>query len=141
MARTEYTGRATRNGDWWAISIAGVPGAHTQVRRLDKAVDTARDLLSLLLDADPDSFDVRVDADLTQPERVALEGIDHAKANYEAARAEVTRRQIEAAALLVKDEGLTVRDAAILMGVSYQRVAELTDVMQDDEIEVVAEPA
>ncbi len=141
MARTEYTGRATRNGDWWAISIAGVLGAHTQVRRLDKAEDAARDMLSLLLDADPDSFDVRVDADLTQPERVALEGIDHAKANYEAARAEFARRQIEAAVLLVRDEGLTVRDAAILMGVSYQRVAQLTDAMKDDETQAVPEPA
>jgi DNA-directed RNA polymerase specialized sigma subunit len=124
--RKLYTGRAIRADGWWAISIAGFPGAHTQARRLDKAESSARDMLSLLLDKAPDSFDVEIVPDLTDPERLALEGIDEAKANYELAKVQITRRQREAAALLVKGEGLTIRDAGAIMGISYQRIAQLT---------------
>jgi DNA-directed RNA polymerase specialized sigma subunit len=93
---------------------------------LDKAESAARDMLSLLLDKAPDSFEVEIVPDLTDPERLALEGIDEAKANYELAKVQITRRQREAAALLVKDQGLTIRDAGAIMGISYQRIAQLT---------------
>ncbi len=126
MDRTLYTARAQRDGNWWAISVAGLPGALTQVRRLDQAEAMTREVIALVLDVPEDSFDVQVVPDLTEPQRAAMDELDQAKANYAAAAARVTERQQDVASLLVRDEGLTVRDAAVLLGVSYQRVSQLT---------------
>jgi hypothetical protein len=78
--KTKYTARATRAGKWWAISVLGVQGAHTQVRRLDQAEATTRDLLSLLLDATENSFDVEIVPELNDEEREALDTIERARA-------------------------------------------------------------
>lgn len=126
MSRALYSARAQRDGNWWAISVAGLPGALTQVRRLDQAEAMTREVIALVLDAPEDSFDVQVVPDLTEPQRAAMDELDQAKASYAAAAAAVTERQQDVAALLVRDEGLTVRDAAVLLGVSYQRVSQLT---------------
>lgn len=120
MARKLYTASARRSGDWWAISVDGLLGAHTQVRRLDQAEAMAREVISLVLDVSEDSFDVRVTPELTRPQRAALNDLERAKANYADAAAEMTRRQREIAGLLVKENGLTVRDAAALLGVSFR---------------------
>jgi hypothetical protein len=126
MTRTLYTARAQRDGKWWAISVAGLPGALTQVRRLDQAEAMAREVIALVLDVPEDSFDVSVTPDLTRPQRAALDALDQAKANYEKAAAAMTKRQQDVAALLVRKDGLTVRDAAEVLGVSFQRVSQLT---------------
>jgi len=47
-----------RSGRWWLIDIPEAPAAHSQARRLDQADDVACDLIALLTDADPGSFDV-----------------------------------------------------------------------------------
>ena len=70
MDRTLYTARAQRDGNWWTISVAGLPGALTQVRRLDQAEAMTREVIALVLDVPEDSFDVQVVPDLTEPQRV-----------------------------------------------------------------------
>jgi hypothetical protein len=125
-ARKLYTASARRSGGWWAISVDGLAGAHTQVRRLDQAEAMAREVIALVLDTPGDSFDVLVTPELTRPQRAALNDLERAKANYAEASAEMTRRQREVAGLLVKKDGLTVRDAATVLGVSFQRVSQLT---------------
>lgn len=129
MARKLYTASARRSGGWWAISVDGLPGAHSQVRRLDQAEAMAREVIAHVLDTPGDSFDVLVTPELTRPQRAALNDLERAKANYAEAAAEMTRRQREVAGLLVKKDGLTVRDAATVLGVSFQRVSQLTSEM------------
>jgi len=126
MTRTLYTARAQRDGKWWAVSVAGLPGALTQVRRLDQAEAMAREVIAMVLDVSEDAFDVTVTPDLTKPQRAALDALNQAKANYEKAAAAVTKRQQDVTALLVRKDGLTVRDAAEVLGVSFQRVSQLT---------------
>ncbi len=126
MSRTLYTARAKRDGKWWSISVADLPGALTQVRRLDQAEAMAREVIALVLDVPEDAFDVMVTPDLTESQRAALDALDEAKANYEKAAAAMTKRQQDVAALLVREDGLTVRDAAEVLGVSFQRVSQLT---------------
>ena len=130
-ARTLYTARAQRADGWWAISVAGLPGAHTQARRLDQAQKVARELISMILDVPADSFDVQVVADLEEPAKAAMDQLDQAKANYEKAQEAVAIAQREVAAELMT-QGLTVRDAGEVMGISFQRVSQLNifDVMQ-----------
>ena len=124
--RTLYTGRAKRVNGGWAISIDGFDSAHAQVRRLDKAEDTARNLVAHLLDVSSDSFDASIGPELTDSERRALESIARAKESYELAKGEIISRQRAAAIQLTKTDGLSVRDAGAIMGLSYQRVAQLT---------------
>jgi predicted RNase H-like HicB family nuclease len=121
---TLYTARAERVDGWWAITVAGFPGAHTQVRRLDQAEAATKDLISLLMDAEPGSFDVRVDPDIEVPARAAMDELDQAKANYDKAQESFAIKRREAALALT--EQMTVRDAGYLLELSHQRVAQLT---------------
>ena len=124
--RSSFNCRATRVDGWWAISVDGLPGAHTQARRLDKAEAAARHILSLLFDRTPDCFDVTVSAELSREERDALDQIAEARERYEVAKSEMAIAQRSAVSLLVDQEGLTIRDAGVIMGVSYQRIAQLS---------------
>jgi len=124
--RSSFICRATRVDGWWAISVDGLPGAHTQARRLDKAEAAARHMWSLLFDRSPDCFDVTVSVELSREERDALDRIAEARERYEVAKSEVAIAQRSAVSLLVDQEGLTIRDAWVIMGVSYQRIAQLS---------------
>lgn len=123
--RSTYTAECRRSDDWWAISIPELPGVFTQARRLDRAEQTARNAIALFNDVDQNSFDVSVvavrpdsvQADLEQYERLRTETIELAE--------RVRRAGHDLAVRLVEDEQLTVRDAGVLLGVSYQRVAQL----------------
>ena len=126
MGHQLYKARAKRDGKWWAISVAGLPGALTQARRLDQAEARTREVIALVLDVPKDSFDVTVTPDLTEPQRTAMDALDQAKANYAAAAEAMAAWQRELATQLVKRDGLTVRDAAEVIGVSFQRVSQLT---------------
>jgi hypothetical protein len=55
-----YRVKARRNGEWWALIVPGVPGAFTEVRRLDQAQPTIREVISRLLEVPQDSFDVEI---------------------------------------------------------------------------------
>ena len=59
-----YTATCRRVGDWWAISVPGIKGVHTQAKRLDQVDVMARDAIAVMLDVDPASFHVRVEPDV-----------------------------------------------------------------------------
>jgi DNA-directed RNA polymerase specialized sigma subunit len=124
--RKVYTARAQREGKWWAISVEGLPGALSQVRRLDQAEAMAREVIALVLDLPEDSFDVVVTPELNEKHREALAELERAKEQYAESMAALAERQQRATLLLVRDAGLTVRDAATVLGVSFQRVSQLT---------------
>lgn len=65
MMRQHYRVRAERSGRWWAIEVPGVPNAVSQARRIDQLEDMAREVVALLLEVDPDSFDL--DIELVSP--------------------------------------------------------------------------
>jgi DNA-directed RNA polymerase specialized sigma24 family protein len=124
--RKVYTARAQREGKWWAISIEGLPGALSQVRRLDQAEAVAREVIALVLDVPDDSFDVVVAPELGEEYRDAIAELNRAKDQYAESMAALAERQEKVTLLLVRDGGLTVRDAATVLGVSFQRVSQLT---------------
>jgi len=115
-----------RTGRWWLIDVPGVPAAHSQARRLDQAEDVARDLIALLTDADPGSFDVDIAVQLPAEVRADLD-------RAEELRQEAARSQHEAAALArsaarrLHDDGLPLRDIGKLLQVSHQRAHQLVD--------------
>jgi predicted RNase H-like HicB family nuclease len=119
-----YTARAIRSGKWWAITIDGVKGAHSQAKRLDQVESNAREVIALMTDEDPETFEVEVVHELPDEWREVLE-------HYLALSNEVGdmhRRLAEAQDFTVTrliDSGLTVRDVGTIMGLSFQRVAQV----------------
>jgi len=121
---TRFTVRARRVGSWWALDVDGLPGVRTQVRRIDQAEVMVREAIAGVLDVTSDSFEIVLAPDLPAPVRAIVDQATTARslaAQAQDAAAQLTR---DAARRLVA-EGLTVRDAGVLLGVSHQRIAQL----------------
>ncbi|HYZ56192.1 MAG TPA: hypothetical protein VE733_22195 [Streptosporangiaceae bacterium] len=126
-----------QSGRWWVLSVPEVPGAHSQARRLEQAGDVARDLIALMTDEAPDSFEL--DVHLKIPEDIRRE-LDQSAA----LREEATRAQAEAARLSrdaarrLHDQGLPLRDVGEVLGVSFQRAKQLVDEAENPREHVVS---
>ena len=123
--RHVYAVSAERDGSRWFLRVDELPGVFSQVRRLDQAEGMARDAIAAFLDIPADGFDVAVILKLPPDLRHDVAEvidlrvvIDHTEREY----AERTRRL---ATRLVQGEGMTVREAGHVLGLSYQRVSQL----------------
>lgn len=118
----DVTARVTRSEGWWAISVEEIPGLFTQARRLDQVANMVRDAASLL--------GVEVGAVEVLP--VLDSDSQRMLEELEAARREAEEKQRISSGLTrevirrLREEGLTLRDIASLMGLSQQRVAVLS---------------
>lgn len=111
----------TRSDGWWAVSVPDIPGLFTQARRLDQVEPLVQDAASMLGET---VASVEVIPALDSDERAMLDELEAARAEAERAQrrsSELTR----AAVKTFRDEGLTLRDIASLVGLSQQRVAVL----------------
>ncbi len=119
-----YTARARRSGSWWAIDVPGLPGVYSQARRLDRVGSMAREAIALFLDVDPATLDIRVETNLPSDLRRDVDALGRL-------RAEADRLQAESSGALrhltheLLGRGLSVRDAAAILGISHQRVSQL----------------
>ena len=119
-----YTSRAHREGNWWIVQNDQFPGAISQVRRLDLAADAQREAIAFVAHVDQGDVTVVIRAELEPALARSLEEATalRAEAEVKEARALSLRRAI---AVSLKDDGLTLRDIAVVLGVSYQRVHQL----------------
>lgn len=124
-----YKAVATHCPPWWAIEITeGLPDhmfAHTQARRLTTVDQTAREVIADLTEVDPSEVDVEVTIQMP----VALVDVHAAltEAEETAQKAALAAREHRVrAARIARDEGLTTRESALLLGVSHQRISQLT---------------
>ncbi len=124
MDHTLYEVRATRSGDWWAIDVPGLLGAHTQARRLDQVEHMAREVISLLVDVPEDSFDVRVQAELDDEWARLLRETREARTAADEA-SERAQRLVRKAVVTLQGAGLSTREVGQLLGVTHQRVQQL----------------
>ncbi|MDQ4091902.1 MAG: hypothetical protein M3143_00300 [Actinomycetota bacterium] len=97
-----------------------------QARTLRRAHDTAQELVALWLDVPVDQVRVELDYGRIDPEAVDLA----AGARSEQAKAEeisrgAAARLRQAARRLVHTDGLSLRDAAMVLGVTFGRVQQL----------------
>jgi hypothetical protein len=120
---TRYTVTAERSGRWWALQCTEVPGALSQVARLDQA-DQMKEAIAFVAGVDEASVDI--DLVVTLPTD-AREHLARARALRDEAAEANTRSAEEsrAAAKALKDAGLTTRDIGSVMGVSHQRAHQL----------------
>lgn len=109
---------------WWVARVRGVPGCHTQGRTIEIARRRIREALGLWV-ADAERAEIVDRVRLPRDARGALAKArgGRRRAEREQARANAATR--EAVRVLVDEVGLTVRDAARLVGISHQRVQQL----------------
>lgn len=125
---TTYTATVTREDGWWLASIDDLPGAHTEARTL-AALDLAIREVVVLAAGLPDEAmsDLHIDYSF----HTGLPVIDKKATRVRAQRHELEEldRQVATTTEDIIEwamaNGYSVRDAAVLTGVSFQRVAQI----------------
>ena len=114
---------ATRDGKWWVVDVAGV-GA-TQGRTTTEAQEMAEDLVTAMLGIAPSEF--VVDIVYRLPDELAVEFED---ARRQQRLAEDAQRDAATASRKLVQHvlatGLSKRDAARVLGLSPQRISQLS---------------
>ncbi|HEU4399857.1 MAG TPA: type II toxin-antitoxin system HicB family antitoxin [Actinomycetota bacterium] len=126
MSRPTYRVTAQRDGRWWFVRVPEIQGAITQARRLEQVEAMAREVISLLLDVTPDSFDLDVQPAIPDEVRAELTRARDLQRQAERTQAEAATLVREAARKL-RAQGLTVADVGAVLGVSFQRASQLLD--------------
>ncbi len=124
---TNYDAQVTRDGKWWMVHVPAI-NDFTQARRLSEAAAMAAELVAVTLDVDPDEVSVTLHYDdvagvhAVEQRRTAIL-VERVKAQ------ELERRVSAEAAALAKDlvqADVPLRDVGTILGVSHQRVHQLT---------------
>lgn len=123
MTKT-YEVVATREGKWWAIAVTGLRMGFSQARRLSDVDAMAREAISILTRASEDSFNIKLRIDIPEAEAVATAERLRAQAEEAKCAADQAKR---AAALLLVERDISVRDVATMLHVSPGWVSVLTN--------------
>lgn len=119
----EYDVIVRRDGRFWYLEIPALNGA-TQARRLGEVDEMARDYIAVMTDADPSSFDIRVELRLPEDVRSHLSRASELREQAAAAQSSAAE-EVRVAARALKDSGLTIREVGTALGVSHQRAHQL----------------
>ena len=119
------TAIARRTGNWWAVEVPEVDGAFTQPKRLDQIPAMVADAVSLLEDVPAEQVEVTVVPDLGDPE--LLESAEQVRTQVAAAQAVLAAAAAASRAVVkqLRGKGLPVRDVAVILKMSAQRVSQL----------------
>jgi predicted RNase H-like HicB family nuclease len=127
---TTYDVDARRDGDTWLAEVPALPGAHTWGRSLAGLRRAVREVITLMADLpdsavdDESAFDVRWRFHFTG--QLGEEVAEAAELRGQLRDMEHTAREATArAARDLHDHGVSYRDSAEILGVSYQRVQQL----------------
>ena len=108
---------------YWLAMVAGVPGCHTQGRSLESARARVREALAASVGSGAravllESYRLApVARDVTRRARAAMSRAEHAHSE--------AQRQLRSAVRRLLAARLSHRDAAVVLGLSHQRVAQL----------------
>ncbi len=109
---------------WWLATVQGVPGCHTQGRSIHQAMGRAREALSVCVEDAVDA-DLVADTRLPADARRVVRRYESARRRLECDREAARRAADDAVEKLTGDLGLSVRDAAELLGLSHQRIHQV----------------
>jgi predicted RNase H-like HicB family nuclease len=127
MTATIYQITVEREPGFWIIRVPDLEQVVTQARRFSDVRQNARDAIAVWLDQPIEAVDVKVttvvppkvQAAMDEARRLRLEANEHLE--------RAGKAMGDAAHRLTKDLGLTLREAADILGVSFQRVAQLLE--------------
>jgi predicted RNase H-like HicB family nuclease len=125
MAAT-YRVKLTRDDEGaWLAWVPSVPGCHTYGRSIEQAMNRIREALSLWVD-DAVTAELQPDIRLSEPTRSNVRRVRAARDR--AQRAEDDARALLAATVreLTREEGWSVRDVAGVIGLSPQRIHQIS---------------
>ena len=108
----------------WIVRSPDVPGFHTYGRSLRQAKNRAREALSLWIE-DADDAELEFQIHLPKQMREATRGFRQARTRAINAEREAQALASDVASYLTAACGLSLRDAADLLGLSHQRVQQL----------------
>lgn len=111
---------------WWLASVPSVRGCHTQGRSLAQARERIKQALAVSLDK-PEKTELVEERKL--PKRISglLLTLSEAQREAVAAQAHAAVLNAQAAVALTGDWGVSLRDAAELLQLSHQRVAQILE--------------
>lgn len=110
----------------WIARIPSVPGCHSHGRSLVEARRRIREALSLWVEG-ADASELVDDVRLPSDALAAVRRSSRSRARLAVVRSEASTATADAVTRLVDDLGLGVRDAAYLLGVSFQRIQQIVD--------------
>jgi hypothetical protein len=125
-----YDVLVSREGKFWVAVVDGVRGGATESRRLSNLEVEVRDLLAGLLDVEPEELDLHFQfapalspsaAEALQSYRAAADELAESKRRYE----ETQRQAVDE----LQSAHVSVRDAAYLTDLSFQRISQLLGVV------------
>lgn len=119
-----YTVEVRRSGRWWAINVPEVKGVFSQARRLSEVEAMARDAIAAVIDVSPRSFALVIRPVLNARLQALVDAARRSRISVQEAQLEAA----ENAALALRSlqrEGLALRDAGELLGISHQRAAQI----------------
>jgi len=133
MSDATYRVVVTREDSAWLADVPDLEGAHTFARSLARLDRSVREMIELAADLPDDTvgglrLDYRFQTGDAAVDDVAGE-VRALRAKADELATTASRRTAEAARQLV-EHGLSVRDTAIALGISPQRVSQLTDTVR-----------
>ena len=118
-----YHADVERGGQFWLIRVPELDRV-TQARHLREVEEMARDLVAIMTDVDPGSFELVVSHHLPDSVQEHLARARQLREDSNRAKSEAAEETRAAVQELV-DAGLPYRDVGELLGISHQRVAQL----------------
>jgi predicted RNase H-like HicB family nuclease len=113
-------------GGWWIAELHGVRGVNSDGRTIAGARRRVREALALAIgDAEAARAVLVDDVRLPAAVRRAVKGAASARAKADQLHAAAQEATVALARELTRRHGLSVRDAAQLLGVSHQRIQQL----------------
>lgn len=115
---------ARRDGRWWYIELPEL-GTSGQARTAKEIPETAHEIAALWLNVDESAIDINVTLELPQDAAALWDEANAAdeRARLDARAAATLRRN---AVATLRSKGISQADAARVLGVSPQRISQLT---------------
>ena len=125
----EIRARAERQEDGWLIDVPSLGNFKTTSKRLDKATEQIK--LMAEKATGESKCDIIVKVEAVMPGIICDIEAAQTKMHAAAKMQEEASNEIRDVVSRMRDEGLTMRDIAILLGVTPQRVAQLAPCATD----------
>jgi predicted RNase H-like HicB family nuclease len=125
--RHTYKVTAEREGEFWIVRVPELDAVVTQARRFADVKKNAREAIAVWLDKPLSEIEVAVNPVIPPAVQKALDEARQLRKEANERFDLAAEAASDAARRLTKDLGLTLREAAEILGVSFQRVAQLVD--------------